>query len=169
MSNPSPFSFSEWLNTHKAQLKPPVGNKVLWPDSEFIAMVVAGPNARSDFHINQGEELFFQIRGDITLKIFEDQKITDIQIKQGECFRLPANTPHSPQRPAGTIGFVLERKRHEGEQDGLAWFCPKCFTKLYEEYFILKNIEKDFPPVFDRFFNNSENCTCKKCNIKVTR
>ena len=154
----------KWINDHRDLLKPPVGNKMVWEDREFIVMVVGGPNGRTDYHVNQGEEFFYQIEGDITLKIVnENKELKDIQIKEGEIFLLPGGTPHSPQRPRDTIGLVIERKRRENELDGLQWYCKNCGHKVYEEFFPLKNIEKDFDAVFKNYFNNYKNYQCEKC------
>lgn len=161
-----PLNFKTWIEENRSQLKPPVGNKLVWEDREFIIMVVGGPNSRTDFHVNAGEEFFYQIEGDIVLRVIENDKPKDIPIKEGEIFLLPANMPHSPRRPANTVGLVIERKRQEGEQDGFVWLCENCDEKLYEERFLLTDIIKQFPPIFERFYN-SENSTCKKCGTKV--
>lgn len=158
-----PFSFQQWIDDHRDVLKPPVGNKQVFKDSTFIVMVVGGPNARTDFHVNETDEFFYQLEGDIFLKTINSQgKFEDIHIKQGEIFMLPAKTPHSPQRPANTIGLVVEKTRQAGEQDGLQWYCQDCGNKLYEEFFHLTNIETQFGAVFDRYYN-SEHTTCQKC------
>ena len=105
-----PFNFNAWIDEHRHLLKPPVGNKVVYVENDdFIVMVVGGPNSRKDYHYNEGEELFYQVEGDIVLKIIEDGKPVDIEIKEGEMFLLPARVPHSPQRSAGSIGLVIER------------------------------------------------------------
>jgi len=155
--------FSKWIDAHREVLKPPVCNKLVFEDAEFIVMVVGGPNARKDYHYDEGEEFFHQIEGEMLLKTMQDGKPVDIPIKAVEIFLLPARIPHSPVRYANSVGLVIERKRLPGEKDGLMWFCEQCHEKLYEEYFELKNIEKDFPPVFDRFFGSLENRTCKAC------
>ena len=163
MSQLTPINFMKWINDHRDLLKPPVGNKMIWEDREFIVMVVGGPNGRTDYHVNQGEEFFYQIEGDITLKVVEENELKDIKIKQGEIFLLPGGIPHSPQRPENTVGLVIERKRRESELDGLQWYCKNCGSKVYEEFFPLKNIEKDFDAVFKNYFNNYENYQCKNC------
>jgi 3-hydroxyanthranilate 3,4-dioxygenase len=158
-----PLNFQKWIDDNRHLLKPPVGNKVIWQDREFIAMVVGGPNSRTDYHYNEGEEFFFQVEGTITLKIVDDQnQFRDIKIGPGEIYLLPPKTPHSPQRPANTVGLVIERRRLPEEKDGFMWFCKNCGHKLYEEYFKLTNIETQFPAVFDRY-NSSEHTKCKKC------
>lgn len=163
-----PLNLNKWISENRHSLKPPVANKLIWEDGEFMVFIVAGPNGRTDMHINSGEEFFYQIEGDIFLKTWQNDAFKDVVIKEGEIYLLPAGLAHSPQRPAGTIGLVIERKRFEGEQDGLMWRCPKCTTKMYEEFFHLTNIVTQFKPVFDRFFN-SEHATCKKCGFKLTK
>lgn len=163
------FNFKKWINEHRHLLKPPVGNQVVWKDTDFIIMVVGGPNARKDYHYNEGEEFYYQLEGNITLKIIENGKPRDVKIYEGDIFLLPPRTPHSPQRPANTVGLVIEKKRATEEKDGCIWFCEKCGTKLYEEYFYLTNIVTQLPPVFDRFYGNPEHCTCKNCGTKMER
>src|SRR6478609_10318086 len=119
-----PFNLRKWINENRHLLKPPVGNQQIYKANEdFIVMVVGGPNSRKDFHYNRGEELFYQIEGDITVRIYEENKIKDISIKEGDLFLLPAKVPHSPQRKANTIGLVIERYRNSSEKDGFIWFC----------------------------------------------
>ncbi len=157
------FNFKTWIDENRHLLKPPVGNKVVWKDTEFIVMTVGGPNARTDFHVNQSEEFFYQLEGQMVLKIMDNGKIYDLPMKTGDIFLLPPNTPHSPQREAGSIGLVIERRRRDGEMDGLQWYCEKCHSKLYEEFFKLTNIETQFPEVFERYYN-SPHVNCKKCH-----
>jgi 3-hydroxyanthranilate 3,4-dioxygenase len=158
-----PFNFKRWINEHRHLLKPPVGNKLVFTDSEFIIMVVGGPNSRKDFHVDPGEEFFYQLEGGITLATIQDGKCVNLHIDEGEIFLLPANMPHSPRRPSNTVGLVIERVRRKGELDGFQWYCEKCNTKLYEEFVEITNIETQLPPIFDRFFGNPANLTCRKC------
>jgi 3-hydroxyanthranilate 3,4-dioxygenase len=158
-----PINFATWIEEHRHLLKPPVGNKVIWEDGEFICMVVGGPNARTDFHIEEGPEFFYQVEGDLVLRVFEDGALRDITIRAGDMFLLPPRIPHSPQRGANTVGLVIERRRRPGERDGLVWYCEQCHHKLYEEYFELEDIETQFGPVFDRYFGDEENRRCSAC------
>ncbi|MCB0341589.1 MAG: 3-hydroxyanthranilate 3,4-dioxygenase [Pseudobdellovibrionaceae bacterium] len=158
------FNFKKWIDDHRDLLKPPVGNKMVWPHREFIVMVVGGPNTRTDYHVNEGEEFFYQLEGDMTLKIIDHEgKFRDIPICEGDIYLLPGGVPHSPQRPAGTIGLVVERQRRPEENDGLQWYCKECGNKLYEEFFHLENIETQFGAVFDRYYGNPDHYVCKKC------
>ncbi len=157
-----PIDFQKWIDEHRHLLKPPVGNKCIY-DGDFIIMIVGGPNSRTDYHWDEGPEFFHQLEGEMVLKIQEDGKARDIPIRAGEIFYLPPRVAHSPQRAANSIGLVIERKRLAGEQDGLLWFCERCNHKLYEEFFMLANVETDFLAVFDRFYRSLDARTCKEC------
>lgn len=164
MSIRRPFNLQAWIDEHREELKPPVGNRNLYQEAgDYIVMIVAGPNARKDYHYNETEELFYQIEGDITVRIQEDGKAVDIPIREGEMFLLPARIPHSPMRSAGSIGLVIECKRMPQDTDGLMWFCDKCNTKLHESFFHLTNIEKDFLPRFREFYGSEKMRTCPNC------
>lgn len=160
-----PFNLRLWIDQNRDLLKPPVGNKNLYVDAgDFIVMIVGGPNARKDYHYNETEELFYQLEGDILVKIQEEGKAVEVPIKAGEMFLLPARTPHSPIRPAGSVGLVIEAVRKDREmKDGLLWFCENCNHKLHETYFVLENIEKDFLPRFKSFYGSEELRTCSNC------
>ena len=158
-----PFNLQKWIDENRHLLKPPVGNKNLYVEAEdFIVMIVAGPNARKDYHYNETEELFYQIEGDIVVKTQQNGEMVEIPIKEGEMFLLPPKVPHSPVRSDGSIGLVIERKRSKEDKDGLMWFSDTANELLYEEYFTLTNIEKDFLPVFKRFYSNEAFRTCPK-------
>jgi 3-hydroxyanthranilate 3,4-dioxygenase len=157
------FNFQQWIDEHRDVLKPPVCNKIIFEDAEFIVMVVGGPNSRQDYHYDPGEEFFYQIEGDMLLKTVQDGEFVDIPIREGDIFLLPSGVPHSPQRFADTVGLVIERPRNAGEKDGLMWFCEKCGHTLYEEYFALENIETQLPPVFDKFYADPDNRKCREC------
>jgi 3-hydroxyanthranilate 3,4-dioxygenase len=157
------FNLRQWIDAHRPLLKPPVGNKLVFHDTEFIIMVVGGPNARKDFHIDPAEEFFYQLEGDMVLRIVEAGLIRDLPIRAGDVLLLPPGVPHSPQRSAGSVGLVIERRRRAGELDGLQWYCERCATLLYEEYFPLTDIETQFPPVFARFFASVALRTCRQC------
>ena len=158
-----PFDFKNWIDEHRHLLKPPVGNKQVYENADFIVMVVGGPNARKDYHYNETEEFFYQLEGDILVKIQEDGKSVDVPIKEGEIFLLPPSIPHSPIRPENSVGLVIEMKRRDGEKDGLMWFCDNCNNKLYEKHFTLESIEKDFLPVFKEYYGSEDLRTCDKC------
>jgi 3-hydroxyanthranilate 3,4-dioxygenase len=159
----APFNFRAWINAHRDQLKPPVANRQVFRDSEFIIMVVGGPNSRTDFHVDPGEEFFHQLEGDMVLRTVQGGRIVDLPIREGEIFLLPAFMPHSPQRLAHTIGLVIERVRRPDEKDGLQWYCEKCHTLLFEDHFHLTNIETQLQPVFEKFYGSVELRTCRHC------
>lgn len=161
----APFNLSKWIEENRHLLKPPVGNKNLYAEAgDYIVMIVGGPNARKDYHYNETEELFYQLEGEICVKIQQDGKAVDVPIKAGEMFLLPAGVPHSPGRSAGSIGLVIERVRtNSNYKDGLLWFCEKCNNKLHEVYFPLSNIETDFLPHFKNYYGSEDLRTCKSC------
>jgi 3-hydroxyanthranilate 3,4-dioxygenase len=145
----SPHNVRAWTDEHRDQLKPPVGNKMVWQDTEFLVMVVGGPNRRKDYHVEEGEELFYQVEGDITLR--------------GEIFLLPPRIPHSPQRPEDTVGMVVERVRKPGELDHLVWFCDGCGETLHDASFELRDLGMQLKPIIEGFYSDETLRTCKKC------
>lgn len=165
---PAPLDFLRWIEEHRHLLKPPVGNKCAY-NGDFIVMAVGGPNARKDYHVDPGPEFFYQLEGELVLKTQQGGRCVDIPIKAGEIFLLPELVPHSPQRMAGGVGLVIERKRLPGEQDGLQWYCEACNHLLYEERFPLANIETQFPPIFERYFSDVAKRTCVKCGAVMEK
>jgi len=163
MSGLMPINLKTFINDHRELLKPPVGNKMVWQNAEFMVMVVGGPNQRKDFHIEDGEEFFYQVEGDIVLRIIENGKIREIPIREGEMFLLPAGIPHSPQRPANTVGLVIERQRVEGEKDHLRWFCENCGEVLHDNSFQLEDLGKQLKPIIENFYQNEALRTCRNC------
>ena len=165
MSIPAPFNLKKWIEENRATLKPPVGNKNLYKDAgDYIVMIVAGPNARKDYHYNETEELFYQLEGNIEVHIQENGKKRTMQLGPGDMYLHPAKVPHSPVRHKGSIGLVIERKRKDlPADDGLLWFCDNCNHKLYEVYFKLNDIEVDFLKHFKEFYGNKELRTCNNC------
>lgn len=159
----SPLNFKDWIEEHRHLLKPPVGNKCVWENGDYIVMVVGGPNARKDYHYNETPEFFYQVEGDIVLKIIDNGIPKDVHIKEGDIYLLPPKVPHSPQRPANTVGLVIESKRPEGMLDALEWYCEECNNLLYREDFSVKNIETDMPIIFDKYYGDKEKRTCNKC------
>jgi 3-hydroxyanthranilate 3,4-dioxygenase len=160
-----PFNLQKWIDENRHLLKPPVANKNLYPEgTDYIVMIVGGPNARKDYHYNETEELFYQLEGNINVRIQEDGQPVDIKLGPGDMFLCPPGIPHSPGRSEGSIGLVIERfRKGKGYKDGLLWFCDKCNNKLHETYFELSNIEDDFLPRFKDYYANEDLRTCKKC------
>jgi 3-hydroxyanthranilate 3,4-dioxygenase len=170
MSLSNPINFNDWIEENRHLLKPPVGNQQVFKgNDDFIVMVVGGPNSRKDFHSNEGEEIFFQLEGDILLKVIDEGQHKDLHIRAGEMFLLPPRVPHSPRRPANTIGLVFERYRREGEKDGFIWYCENCGHKLYEEYAEVTDIVQQLPPIMERFWIDPTNTTCSQCGTVMEK
>lgn len=165
MNIQKPFNLNKWIEENRYLLKPPVGNKNIYVDSgDYIVMIVAGPNARKDYHYNQTEELFYQLEGSIKVVIQENGIRKEMLMQAGDMYLHPANVPHSPVRTENSIGLVIERKRAGlNYTDGLLWFCENCNHKLYDVYFELHNIENDFQPHFKHFYSSEALRTCIQC------
>jgi 3-hydroxyanthranilate 3,4-dioxygenase len=161
-----PIHFKKWIDENRHLLKPPVGNQQVWLDREFMVTVVGGPNSRTDYHINEGEEFFYQVEGDINLRMLEDGRPVDFPIREGEIFLLPAGVPHSPQRPAGTVGLVIERRRLGHEIDSFVWICRNCHQVLWKKSLHLEDIVKDLPVVFREYHSDPAHKACSRCGTR---
>ncbi|HMQ86065.1 MAG TPA: 3-hydroxyanthranilate 3,4-dioxygenase [Flavilitoribacter sp.] len=166
-----PFNLKKWIEENRHLLKPPVGNQQVYKgNDDYIVMVVGGPNGRKDYHWEDGEELFYQLEGDITLKIIhEDGTPEDIPIREGDMFLLPPRIPHSPQRLANTVGLVIERYRKPGEEDKLMWFCENCHNKLHEASFEMTDIVNQLPVVIRNFMDSEALRTCSNCGAVMQK
>jgi len=160
-----PFNFQAWIKENEHLLKPPVGNKQLFPQTDgMVVMIVGGPNQRVDFHDDPVEEFFHQLRGDMMLKIHDRGKIEDIVIREGDVFLLPPHMRHSPQRPVpGSVGLVVEGTRREEDRDGFEWFCFACGERVHRVELQVKDIVKDLPPLFTAFYGSEAARTCRQC------
>mgnify|MGYP000132568538 FL=1 len=158
-----PINFKTWIEEHRHLLKPPVGNRVVYDEGDFMIMVVGGPNSRKDYHVDTVEEFFYQLEGDMLLKIMEDGKRVNIQIKEGEIFLLPKNVPHSPQRFENTVGLVVEYQREEGALDAFQWYCDECEKMIHEVTLDLENIVTQLPPLFEAYWNSLDARACESC------
>ena len=159
----TPLNFKTWIEENRHLLKPPVGNKCIWEDGEYIVMVVGGPNNRKDYHYNETPEFFYQVEGNMILKIMDGKTPVDVPINEGDIYLLPAKVPHSPQRGANTVGLVIEYPRSKKMKDALQWYCENCHHLLYRKKFKLKDIETDMPKIFEKFYSNESRRTCRKC------
>lgn len=160
-----PFNINTWIEQNRDLLKPPVGNKNVYKESDdYIVMVVGGPNARKDYHYNETEELFYQLEGNIEIHVQDEGTKKTMSLGPGDMYLNPGKVPHSPVRKEGSIGLVVERKRVGKEgKDGLMWFCENCNNKLYEVYFPLDDIEHDFLRHFKHFYGSEKLRTCDNC------
>lgn len=165
MSKLAAFNFKQWIDEHRHLLKPPVGNQQIWKNADLMVTVVGGPNKRTDYHDDPVEEFFYQLEGDMVLKIFDGDEFYDVPIREGEIFLLPPHVRHSPQRPQeGSIGLVVEPARPEGALDAMEWYCFECQHLVHRAELILKSIVDDLPPVYEAFYASTELRTCPSCN-----
>lgn len=159
-----PIDLFGWIDEHRDVLKPPVGNAQVWADTDFMVTIVGGPNQRTDYHEDPCEEFFYQLRGDMVLRTWQDGGPVDIPIREGEIFLLPPGMLHSPQRPVpGSLGLVIERTRPAGAVDAFEWYCAQCSQRLHRAEVELRSIVDDLPPLFASFYEDEEARTCVAC------
>lgn len=164
MGRLSAFNFKAWIDEHRHLLKPPVGNKMVYEDADLMVTVVGGPNKRTDYHDDPVEEFFYQLEGDMVLKLYDGEEFYDVPIREGEVFLLPPHVRHSPQRPqVGSVGLVIEPKRPEGAPDAIEWYCFNCGALVHRAEMMLKSIVDDLPPVYEAFYASEEARTCGSC------
>ncbi len=165
ISSLRPFNFQQWLADNADKLKPPVGNAQVWEDGQLMITVVGGPNARTDYHDDPTEEFFYQLKGDIVLRVMdaEGQAPREIPIREGDVFLLPKHVRHSPQRPAGSVGLVVEMPRPDGALDAFEWYCQSCHFRIHRAEVSLKSIVRDLPPIFEAFYASASARTCARC------
>ena len=162
--NLEPINFQRWIEENRHLLKPPVGNKTMAVGKDFIVMIVGGPNARTDYHVDPYEEWFYQIEGTMHVDLMVDGKPESVEIGPGDTWLLPGDTPHSPQRPeTGSIGLVMERVREEGVLEKFQWYCPNCNALVHEVELQVRDIVVDLPPVFTAFYEDEAARVCKNC------
>lgn len=124
------FNLQQWIEENRGNWGQ---RRIIWQDSDFIAFVTRGPNSRKDFHVDPGDEIFYQLEGELNLHYMTPENKREVaHIKAGELFLLPAKVPHSPRRGDGSWTLVVERKRQPDEQDLFVWFCEGCGNKLHE-------------------------------------
>lgn len=167
MTKLSAFNFQKWIDEHKHLLKPPVGNQLVFKDADLMVTVVGGPNKRTDYHDDPVEEFFYQLKGDMLLKLHDTStgEFYDVPIREGDIFLLPAHVRHSPQRPQeGSIGLVIEPARPEGALDAVEWYCFECSGLVHRAEVDLESIVDDLPPLYAAFYNDEKLRTCPHCN-----
>ncbi|SFR32268.1 3-hydroxyanthranilate 3,4-dioxygenase [Litoreibacter janthinus] len=164
MGKLSAFNFKAWIDEHRHLLKPPVGNKMVFEHADLMVTVVGGPNKRTDYHDDPVEEFFYQLEGDMLLKLYDGEEFYDVPIRQGDVFLLPPHVRHSPQRPQeGSVGLVIEPKRPKGALDAIEWYCFECGTRVHRAELALKSIVDDLPPVYAKFYSDKDLRTCPNC------
>ena len=168
-----PFNLMQWISDHEDEFRPPVMNKQFYKEAEdVIVFVSTGPNTRNDYHVNPTEELFYQLKGDIAVRIrpLDGTPPHDVVIREGEMWLCPRRVPHRPQRPADTIGLIVEFPRPVGQKDQLRWYCPDDIHLVYQAEFQLEHIDRDLHKIMDDFWNGPvERRTCKETGKVIQR
>jgi 3-hydroxyanthranilate 3,4-dioxygenase len=167
------LNLQKWIKANRKHLKPPVANRQLFTGADdVIVFVSGGPNTRNDFHVNPTEELFYQLKGSIAVRVrpLDGSPPHDVLVREGELFLLPRWVPHRPQRPAGTVGLIVEFPRPPGGLDALRWYCPNCDALVHEAQWRLKKIDEDLAVIMEQFWGGpAEQRTCKSCGTVVQR
>jgi 3-hydroxyanthranilate 3,4-dioxygenase len=164
-----PINLMKWVEENRDRLRPPVGNQYLYDGEGLFVMVIGGPNARNDFHMTNSEEYFFQLKGDIVVRIIEDGKIKDVPVREGETFFIPGGVPHSPTRPPNTIGVVVELRRPPGETEHLQFYCESCGKLVYDKEFDCADIVEHFSRAMEEFWADPKLSTCQACGARVKK
>ena len=164
-----PIDLKNWIEKNADKFQPPVSNRYLYDGRDFFVMVIKGPNARNDFHLVDSEEYFYQLKGDIKVRIREGDRIVDHIVREGETFFIPPNVPHSPQRPPDTIGVVVERRRPPREKEHVIFYCENCGALVEDIHFDCADIVEHFSQAMLDFWNDDARRTCKKCGAKVEK
>ena len=160
----APFNLHRWIDEHRDLLKPPVGNAQIFEDADFIVTVVGGPNQRTDYHDDPLEEFFYQLEGDMVLRVMENGRPRDMPIRAGDIFLLPPHVRHSPQRPQpGSVGLVIEYRRPPGVRDAFEWYCLACQALVHRVEVQLESIVRDLPPLFAAFYGDDALRRCPAC------
>lgn len=163
------INLQTWVEANRDKFKPPVSNRYLYDGRDFFVMIIKGPNARNDFHQVDSEEFFFQLKGDIKVRIREGERIVDYRVREGETFFIPANVPHAPVRPPDTLGMVVERRRPPGEHEHVIFYCPNCEALVEDIDFDCADIVQHFSQAMIEFWADDERRTCKQCEAKVEK
>jgi 3-hydroxyanthranilate 3,4-dioxygenase len=164
-----PLNLNAWIEENRHLFKPPVSNRYVYDGRDFFVMVIMGPNARNDFHQVDSEEFFFQLKGDIKVRIREGDRIVDHLVREGETFFIPPNVPHAPVRPPDTIGMVVERRRPPGEREHVIFYCPNCEALVEDIDFDCADIVQAFSQAMLDFWADDARRTCKSCGTKVEK
>lgn len=159
------FNLQKWIDENRHLLKPPVSNRRVFETADMIVMVVGGPNERTDYHDDPVEEFFYQLKGDMLLKIADNGRFYDVPLHEGEVLLMPPHLRHSPQRPQeGSFGLVVEPKRYPGDDiDGFEWFCFECGALVHRAELKIENIVRDLPPIFEAFYGDEAAHKCPQC------
>jgi 3-hydroxyanthranilate 3,4-dioxygenase len=157
------FNFTQWIAANAHLLKPPVSNKKIFEDGDMTVQVVGGPNQRTDYHDDPVEEFFYQLKGDMVLKVADNGAFYDVPIREGDVFLLPAHVPHSPQRPQpGSIGLVVEAARPNA-LDGFNWYCFECGALVHRIEVKVEHVVRDLPPLYAAFCADAAARKCPNC------
>lgn len=159
-----PFALMDWIRRSMTGGLGPVANKEVFRHSDFVFQILKGPDRRNDFHLDPYDEIFYQLKGSVWVHLIgENGRRRVAEVKAGGVLLVSAFTPHSPRRPPGSLGLVVERPRREQELDGIAWYCEQCGHKLDEVWLPCKDIEVQLAGALAAFNADVARRTCERC------
>lgn len=164
-----PLKLNAWIEENRHLFKPPVSNRYVYDGRDFFVIVIMGPNARNDFHQVDSEEFFYQLKGDIKVRIREGDRITNHLVREGETFFIPPNVPHAPVRPPNTLGLVVERRRPPGEREHVIFYCDRCEALVEDIHFDCADIVQALSQAMLDFWADEARRICKNCGQKVQK
>ena len=158
------FNFQNWIDENQHLLKPPVGNKKVFEDGDMTVQVVGGPNERTDYHDDPVEEFFYQLKGDMVLKVVDNGKFYDVPIREGEVFLLPPHVRAFAAAAAGRLGRPGGRGGAAARARCLRVVLLRMRHALVHRVEVkVQHLVKDLPPLYEAFYADEEARTCKKC------
>jgi len=158
-----------WVEKNRHLMVPPVSNKYLFSGQDFFVMLIAGPNARNDYHMTNSEEFFMQLKGEVSIRVRDAHGIRDIALREGEALYIPGGVPHRPQRGPNTLGLVVERRRPATETEHIIFYCEKCEALVYDKEFACADIVKHFREAMEAFWADPTLCICPSCGTRVVK
>ena len=143
----------------------------LWQAPDMMAFMARGRSYRSEFHVDPSDEVMVMVKGDADVHYITAEGEHKVAVvREGEVFRCPAGTPHSPRFSPDAFMLVLERKRRPEEEDRFMWFCERCKAKLYE---IVKHVGdyRDDPVsrAYEAYYSAESHRTCTRCGHVTPR
>ena len=118
------FNLQKWIDDNRGDWGQ---RRVIWQDSDFIAFVTRGPNKRKDYHINPGDEIFYQLEGELNLHYLKDDKHDVAVLKRRRFFLLPASIRRIRRAERMAHGpSSSKRRRSPQEIDRFIWPCENA-------------------------------------------
>ena len=164
------FNFQKWIAENEHLLKPPVGNKKVFEDGDMTVQVVGGPNERADYHDDPVEEFFYQLKGNMVLKVGDNGNFYDVPIKRGRGVPAAAACAALAAAAGGLDRAGGRAERYDDDpHDAFEWYCFECGALVHRIEVKVEHLVRDLPPLYEAFFADEKARTCKKCGAHPSR